>query len=779
MKLANILQFIKSKWNTAKTCHLSYKAVLITEVIILAFVLVFTCMDNHSITFNAKDLTSPKQDIHMVDDNGTEAMYVDGIPAKTKVLETPKFALFPGAYRVNVSYTSIDLYTERLNVDNGVGDLSLVTKNYDNFALFTALRLRDAYNEVSQTLQITSPLPIEELSFEIKTNSTGELYVYSIEIQEIMAHRLVFLLMIIGGMLLFNWVFKRLFLDTTYQYKKELGFIILICICLIFPLLNIKIFDADDTDFHLNRIISLAEELSFGNFFPLNYTQALNGYSYITPTFYPQLFLYPSAIFYAVGFSAHFAYNLYIFLAGVGACLSAYYCGLKIYKDSSAAVLLSALYTFTSYRITNTLTRGAFGEIAAQVFLPLILLGFYYIFVEADSNKKIPFSKLLPLIFGLTGVAYSHLLSLEMCAMVIITVCLICIKKVFKPHIFAALAKSAGVSLILSLGFLVPLFAGMGMNLNIQNVENHIQTKGMILLNVLDFTSYKTRTAIGLPILIALVAFGIWAANRHKSTIKIERPTLIAHSIFFVFTLLAIFLSTNLFPYNILQLLPEDIYKYLVIYQFPWRWLIFGSLFGVFLAVGTVQFMKCTKLFKSSTLVVLLVCAMVLNVGQYYHDRSIDGKKIQVANNKYAYSEAVGDGSEYLIAETEVKELKRRAPLYDEEVLTVDKYTFENGITQLTVENYTEYSTHIDLPLNNYDGFVAFTKKGELKTENGANNRLRVIIPANFKGKIVVKFVKQPLHVAAGWLSLVSLILILTYLILAKYKPQLLKFKKA
>ena len=53
-----------------------------------------------------------------------------------------------------------------------------------------------------------------------------------------------------------------------------------------------------------------------------------------------------------------------------------------IYKDKKAAIIASVIYMTAPYRILNSYTRLAVGEMASFIFIPMIFRGVYYILNE-------------------------------------------------------------------------------------------------------------------------------------------------------------------------------------------------------------------------------------------------------------------------------------------------------------------------------------------------------------------------------------------------------------
>ena len=75
-----------------------------------------------------------------------------------------------------------------------------------------------------------------------------------------------------------------------------------------------------------------------------------------------------------------------------------------------------------------------------------------------DINDKNYKKNLWYLVIGFTGVIQSHILSFEMVVFFSGVVCLLMIKRTFRKSTFLLLLKSTFTTILLNLGFLIPLF---------------------------------------------------------------------------------------------------------------------------------------------------------------------------------------------------------------------------------------------------------------------------------------------------------------------------------
>ena len=94
------------------------------------------------------------------------------------------------------------------------------------------------------------------------------------------------------------------------------------------------------------------------------------GYGNLSPTMYPSLFLYPVAILRFFGVSAMLCYKVLLTAMNIATAFLSFYAVRAITGSEKSAWLMSVLYTFATYRLTNLYYRAALGESLAMVFHP-------------------------------------------------------------------------------------------------------------------------------------------------------------------------------------------------------------------------------------------------------------------------------------------------------------------------------------------------------------------------------------------------------------------------
>ena len=197
---------------------------------------------------------------------------------------------------------------------------------------------------------------------------------------------------------------------------KVLIFLVL-AILISIPYINSKTIFAHDISYHLNRIVSIKEELELGNFPVVMHSNLNDGFGYANPLFYPELFLYLPAVICMLGANVFVSYKIFIFFVNLVTILITYYSANIVFKNKKITWITVLLYTVAFYRVSDIYIRGAIGEVLALTFFPLIISGLYEIIYGENKKWWI-------ICFGLFGVINSHMLTFAMCILFIIIICL-------------------------------------------------------------------------------------------------------------------------------------------------------------------------------------------------------------------------------------------------------------------------------------------------------------------------------------------------------------------
>ena len=161
--------------------------------------------------------------------------------------------------------------------------------------------------------------------------------------------------------------------------------------------------------------------------------------------------LYFPAVLRLLGFNFILTYKIFIFVLNFLDIVSIYFCVSRITGKRLPGITASVLYGLNAYRLIDVFYRGAVGELQAFIFIPLIILGLFYIFSGKTKRWWI-------LAMGCTGLVLSHLISCILCAIMMTIFFLINIRKIIHSReIISALAKSFLISAALCAYFILPL----------------------------------------------------------------------------------------------------------------------------------------------------------------------------------------------------------------------------------------------------------------------------------------------------------------------------------
>lgn len=529
-----------------------------------------------------------------------------------------------------------------------------------------------------------------------------------------------------------------------------------------------------DLQFHLARIAGLGEELSLGKF-PVRIQSAWNnGYGYPVSVFYGDILLYFPAILYVLGMPLIYAYKAYLLFVHACTVAIAYFCYRRLGDDKHIGVACTGLYCLCVNRILNVCLRAAVGEYTAFMFLPLVLLGMKEIY---DGKKENP-SRYgwIILSAGMTGIIQSHVLSFEMVCLTLGIAAVLLIHKTLRKDIFLSLIKSVVVTLCLNMAFFVPFldYARQEIVILRDKSEYGVQGYGLSLYELFSVGTTGTGDAflsvdglkgrfpesLGLSMLIVLLLAVLALLGWQWEKAEKNR---------FLFALgmagITLFAATYYFPGNRLAAVPfaRNVVSSV---QFPWRF--------VTIAIPILTYAACLLFRKMKTVLkagkmrgmlagICLVCGVqglqctdmiVRNTSDYV---KYDGHDL------FLESETVM-GGEYLFEHTDLPELLSDNSIRSENAAVSE--VRRNG-NEMTTVCETSGEGYLEFPLLAYGHYRCVDlETGEvLQDERGTNDRIRVKLPAGYRGSVRVFFRTPWQWRAAEAVSLLTLAALLTYVV--------------
>ena len=669
---------------------------------------------------------------------------------------------------VDISYTVIgeDRCTEGITLDTGIYDISVKyratddgiaevfgqTRNNQSIWCDTAILVKE---KTETSFQVWINDKTDGFGVAVRSDG-GELAVDQIRIKTAWNSGLYLIVCALAKIGFLDLVlFAIMFRNQLQKYSVIICGIIGITFICSLGIFTRYLLMGHDAMFHMNRIEGLKDGLLSGTF-PVRIQPTWNnGWGYAVSVMYGDLLLIFPALMRICGFTVQTTWKTFLVTVNLATAIVSFYSFRKICKDNNKALFATLLYCTGLYRLACIYVRAAVGEFGVMIFLPLVVLGFWYAFGEDVSQKEYG-KKLIAPVIGFTGMLQTHILTCEISALFIILLCIIMIRKVLQKKTFIYLAKIVIATALVNLWFLVPFFQFFGENLVISGMSemrNDFRTWGLSVTELFAtsasqayyFTfgenvslAYKCTLTVGFALWAsaALILFLLW--NK-----RIEKPK--ATKILLTFGILSVCMATNLFPYDFVKEYLPFFANVLSKIQFSYRFLgmtgLFFSLAALFAMIG----LKEEK--QNSYISVLLIIISVLAIyqGMNYQYQILYSGECQ---NKYCASSldttAVITG-EYLYKNSSV------------DLTNVDGEVTGNGVEVLeTKKNYLntdvvcraeQKDAYIEIPTFYYPGYVAVDDTGDdyklIRSDN--NNRIRVELPEGFDGTIHVSY-KEPLY---------------------------------
>jgi len=535
------------------------------------------------------------------------------------------------------------------------------------------------------------------------------------------------------------------------------------------PVLKISSPTGDDYAFHISRIYEIAMSLTNGDFPVRVYQSANNGYSYASPLFYCDTFLFIPAILYILKIPLMLCYNIYVLIFNAFTIFTTNLLFKKIIEKNKLFQRWAgvALYCLSYYRIANIYTRSAVGEYTAMAFIPLVVLGLYGICYHEKVKKE----EWYYLVIGATGIIQSHLLSVEIVGLIALLYLTINLKRWVLLHKILHLLGIGCVILGLNAWFIVPLLDSRDMNLVVFSRKESIQRYGLYMQNLFSIINKANGSAHGLggPILIGTIC-GLIAYFLCNKCIDEKNKSLLRDAL--VVELICLLLSTAYFPWDFLAG-PGKALEFLSAIQFPWRYLSIISLMGSVVSVIGIKTLleqvESRNLMVSRSIVSTVIIVGVLGLEWYYSDISTYPKYV---STNYVIS--TDDGirvPEYILfpegakgtddsllnyVGSNMKQYKiNSSDTFNGEIIDQRRHVYD-------VQNTNEDNLAVELPIMNYENFRAYDEKTNLEFENITSDFGRYLmtlsIPSGYSGRIVVEYIEPMMWRVSEIVSLITLL---------------------
>lgn len=213
----------------------------------------------------------------------------------------------------------------------------------------------------------------------------------------------------------------------------------------------------DDTIFHTSNIMVMSKVVSFFNLVPSKIMPTLvNNLGYGINLFYP---MFPHLVgahllnifsLFDMGIAdvMKFMHFMVIFLSG--AFMYKYI--ITAFKNRKQALITAILYQSAPYLFTDIFMRGAFNESFIFIYLPIIFLGFYYLF-ESKEIKKF----YICFVIGYSLLIFTHLVLSIYLTLILIPFLVLYYRKLINTDTFKNLVIGSILILLITSNFWLPL----------------------------------------------------------------------------------------------------------------------------------------------------------------------------------------------------------------------------------------------------------------------------------------------------------------------------------
>lgn len=495
-----------------------------------------------------------------------------------------------------------------------------------------------------------------------------------------------------------------------------------------------------DIEFHYSRMISLANTIKNGDILALVH-DAFYGHGYALGIFYGNFFFYIPALLCIIGIPKILSFKLFYILINIGTVIITYFSMKGIIKDKKVSVFITILYCLSEYRLYDIFVRGAVGEMIAFMVVPLVMLGLYEI-IYNDSKKWYLFS------IGFVLLLLSHLITTVLMALFCIVIIIFNIKRFIKEkERFKYLIISGIVGILLGAFFLFPIleqYLFSDISIFVDGSVYYPEGTSIFRL-IIPKWFFSCYLGISIIILIPIRLF------LKKNDVDKKYHTILSFSdLLLILGIVAWIFTTNIFPWSLLG----DILSFI---QFPWRLLLFATLF-ISISIGITLYLFLKSDYKKvvNTIFKFIVVVSVATVSLY-------SAQYGIRKNHYdSFSEEEIGNGEYLLANTNADEIENNEAVVISNNSELEFSYVKKG-TSMTVQysNNLEDDTYIEVPLFNYLGYKV---EPDLKISNGSNDVIRIYLDDE-EGSFKVCYEGTLTQKVSYTISLISLISFGLYLV--------------
>ena len=536
------------------------------------------------------------------------------------------------------------------------------------------------------------------------------------------------------------------------------GGLLFLTLLLSIPLFRRGLSNGVDLTFHLMRIEGLYEGLLSGQF-PVKIQPGwLNGYGYPVSVFYGDFMLYFPALLRLCGYSIEESFKIFLFFLNLATVLVTYHCLCRLSRNRLAAFTCTVLYCANLYRMMTMYGAPQIGCASAILFYPLVITGLYLLFSDTKQDSHSSHAWIY-LVIGYTGILQTHIISCFLFALITILWAAFSVKKLFTRQVMLQLGKTILCVLPLNLGFLVPF-------VHYYTQKSKLNITAPLDLSQIDYASYYAkyqREGWSLESLLSgneigyCLAFCILLCLLLFPYLRRHLPY--QERLLFLLCITALALSSCYLPYWRLAAVHPVFAYFFKTLQYSERFLsILTCLLAFFLCMVFTRTMRRRKC--------LLLCASVLCTLSFFQSAAtFNSMENTVSYTDFAdFTESTIGNGEYLPLQTDTANMPVTLG-YPEDCFSIENWNRSYLSASITLLNHSPEPQLLTVPLLHYQGYQAEDSDTQESFEvfSGDNNRVAIVVPANYSGTLTVHFQKPWFWILAEIISLLSLLVLVLY----------------
>lgn len=658
------------------------------------------------------------------------------------IANTPQYVMNKGTYTVSMDY--------KVDCDGSVLEL------WEQGSKIAAWPVPTGQQKMS--VDFTLSKDVKQLQFKTNYSGQGELTIKKFTLapkgmfySDTYFFVVLFAVINVVGCLYVRNGRKWLTQEQLVDYSIILG----VALLATSPMMQTYLYNGDDLCYHLARLEGLKDGILDGQI-PVNILpDGLKNHGYLN-AMYPYLFLYIGAFLRICRVSLALSYKVLIFLANLGAAVSAYVAVKSIVQSRRSVILAVVLYTLMPYRFTNIFSRGDLGEILALVFWPFVIAGLFHVIL--GDRRKWYF-----LVIGFSGALQSHILSAAFVAVICVITALVYVGRIIRDKRYLEIGKAAGLSMLLNMWYLVPFMTYYYMedickdslrwssyfeqSINLSNL-----TQSLSLYN-------KQYFSLGLALLGCLGIGVIYLLCEHRS----QKEDLEGYLLYLlVMGCILAFMTTGYFPNR--TLLANSLFENIAtMIQFPWRFL--GPACACMMFVGVIGLSRSDILKPFRNIIFALLIGLnllvIVSVPTDNNHMPYDNPEA-VASKGHESKLAANIGlfypHEWRLDGASDERLTSSVITSDMNNITVYDYQ-KKGTKAVISYSATSDRGYIELPMLSYLGYRAYDENGQkVEIRRGDAARIRLAVTGDgIEHHIYVRYGPVPAFVIANVISALTI----------------------